>query len=215
MARFIFIRHGQSETNVTNCFAGQSNPSLTEKGLLQADLLAKWIAKTQKIDCIYSSDLTRAYQTASATAKKLGMKVVKDPAFREINAGLWQGVNYLVIKDNYKDIYDIWINDTINARLPEGESVKELGERIVAETLRLNEIHTKDETVMIFTHATPIRVVTTYFKDGNINDIKNTAWASNTSATVLNLNGETPVFELISFDDYLANETSVIPGDII
>jgi hypothetical protein len=88
MTTFIFVRHGESETNRTKKFAGQANPSLTEKGLRQAEQMAQWLAANYCVDHIYSSDLLRAYQTADAFAKRTGGKVLENAAFREINAYL-------------------------------------------------------------------------------------------------------------------------------
>ncbi len=59
-------RHGESLGN-TGEDTGH-NPALSEKGLIQAELLGKRM-KNIKLDCIMSSPLTRAVQTAEKTAE--------------------------------------------------------------------------------------------------------------------------------------------------
>ena len=61
MTRLILIRHGQSEANEQNRFAGQTNVPLTELGKIQAKSAAEYITKREKIDKIYSSDLQSGF----------------------------------------------------------------------------------------------------------------------------------------------------------
>ena len=77
MTRIILVRHGQSEANANFIFAGHSDFPLTEFGHAQAKLVAEYLAKNEKIDAIYSSDLKRAYYTAVPTSELLGIEIVK------------------------------------------------------------------------------------------------------------------------------------------
>ena len=91
MTRLIFIRHGQSEANQQNRFAGQTNVPLTELGKAQARCAAEYITKREKIDKIYSSDLQRAHNTALPTSKLTGIPINDATELREICAGVWEG----------------------------------------------------------------------------------------------------------------------------
>ena len=91
MTRLIITRHGQSIANAECRFAGHSDFDLSPIGHTQAALAAEYISKTFKIDCIYSSDLLRAYNTALPTAKALGLEVIKTQELREIYVGKWEG----------------------------------------------------------------------------------------------------------------------------
>ena len=62
MTRIILLRHGQSEANRDIWFAGHSDPHLTEKGLLQAECAAEYLARHERIDLILASDLHRAVE---------------------------------------------------------------------------------------------------------------------------------------------------------
>ena len=79
MTKVIFIRHGQTEWNVTGRYQGQSDVKLTEEGRKQAEKLADNFP-VAKVDAIYASDLCRAMVTAETIAAKFGLKGQAEPA---------------------------------------------------------------------------------------------------------------------------------------
>ena len=214
MTRFIFVRHGQSEFNITNQFAGQSDPPLSRLGLLQVERMAAWVVGEYNVDAIYSSDLTRAMQTAQAVADKLSMTVIPNERFREIFAGEWQEKTYTAIAERYPKAYDLWRNDTINARPDGGESVRELAGRVTDEVKHLAKCH-DGQTVLVATHATPVRVLTTHFQTGDTESLRDMPWGSNASVTVVLTDGDTATVERVAYDEFLADQKSTIPSDII
>jgi probable phosphoglycerate mutase len=71
----IFIRHGESESNVTHTLTSDIDKSpLTEEGVRQVEALAKTIPKGIRIDGFYTSPVLRAVQTAKILGKRLGME---------------------------------------------------------------------------------------------------------------------------------------------
>jgi broad specificity phosphatase PhoE len=71
MKRLYFIRHGQSEMNVSGYYAGSSDTTLTQEGRIQAKHAGK-AAKSIHIDYIVCSPLSRAHETAKIIAKEIG-----------------------------------------------------------------------------------------------------------------------------------------------
>ena len=100
------IRHGESQANEKNVFIGHGDLDLTEKGKKQAELTAEYL-KACHFDVIYSSDLLRAYHTAEATAKKLGLPIVKDERLREIDAGEWDFKTFDDLEKEYQESYGV------------------------------------------------------------------------------------------------------------
>ena len=78
MTDLVILRHGYSEGNKEKRFSGQMNVPLDNVGKNQAESVAKFIADNFKVDAIYSSDLSRAYDTVKPLADKLGLEIVKD-----------------------------------------------------------------------------------------------------------------------------------------
>ena len=188
------IRHGQSQANLDFRFAGQSDSPLTEQGVLQAERLTEWVAGHYTIDKIYSSDLCRAYQTAVPVARRMGLDIIKDESFREIFAGRWQGQAYELIKETYADDYACWLSDIGRARCTEGESGK---------------------TVLISTHATPIRAFQTVCQRGDVSFAKDVPWTANASVSVCVYEKGEFSFSLIGYNDYLADLKSKFPSGIV
>jgi len=89
--RLIFIRHAQSTWNEVRRWQGHANPPLAENGRRQATLLAQRLAKW-KIDCLYTSDLARAAETAEIVGAALGITPILDPLWRERGFGALEGL---------------------------------------------------------------------------------------------------------------------------
>ena len=77
MTKIILVRHGQTAWTADNRIQGWLDIKLNEKGLKQAKIIAKAL-KRKKIDAIYSSELSRAYETARIIARSHKLKVIKN-----------------------------------------------------------------------------------------------------------------------------------------
>ena len=158
MTRMIFVRHGYSVANEQERFAGHSDFPLAAIGLEQAKYVADYIVKNEKIDKIYSSGLLRTTQTVQPTADALGLPVIAEHGLREIYAGAWEGMKFADIFNQYNDDFSVWLNDLANVRCTGGESAKELFERVSETIARLGR-ENDGKTLLLATHATPMRVV--------------------------------------------------------
>src|SRR5688500_1044189 len=85
------IRHGESEGNRAGLLQGQRDYPLSARGRQQAQRLAERLG-TVRFDALYSSDLTRALDTARAVSATIGLPVTLDPGLREIDYGAWSGL---------------------------------------------------------------------------------------------------------------------------
>ncbi|EIM22515.1 phosphoglycerate mutase-like protein [Wallemia mellicola CBS 633.66] len=86
-----FIRHGETEYNITGRVQGQLDIPLNDNGRLQSTLLANRF-RGAKFDILYTSDLSRTYETATILASHhTSTKLVKDARLRERSFGKYQG----------------------------------------------------------------------------------------------------------------------------
>ncbi len=159
MTKLILVRHGFSAANEMRRFAGHFDVELTEIGHEQAKRCADAL-KDEKIDAIYASDLRRAYDTARPIAAALNLPVLPKKELREIFAGEWEGKLFDDLLTEYPEAYGLWKNDIGRAVCTGGESVKQLSDRILGAIAAIAEDH-DGESVLIATHATPIRAVCT------------------------------------------------------
>lgn len=157
MTTLIIVRHGQSQSNLEKRFTGQFETPLTELGHRQAEATSHLLA-TIPLDAIYSSDLSRALDTAAPTARRHGLQIQKSRALREINAGDWEGKLYSELMEQYPKTYSMWRTDLGHTHPEGGEHVLELAARVYDEIDRILAAH-KGQRVAIFTHATPLRML--------------------------------------------------------
>lgn len=161
MTRLVITRHGQSLANAQCRFAGHSDFDLSELGHRQAQMAAEYICRNEKIDVIYSSDLSRAYNTAVPTSKMLGMEIITTEELREIFAGEWEGMTTDELAVKYQKDFGIWKNQYAASRPTGGESTAEVYHRVIKTISRIAENH-DGKTVMISTHATLVRALSAY-----------------------------------------------------
>lgn len=199
----LLIRHGESEANRSAYFAGQLDAELMEKGVEQATLSAEFVKENYKVSAIYSSDLQRAYRTAECFSEILGLDIIKEEGLREINGGDFQGKKHAELPELYPEEYGtIWLNHIGKAKCPNGETVRELGERVIT-TLEKIAKKNKGKTILISTHATPIRATQCIVETGSVDQMENTPWASNASVTEITYNNGKWELVRASIDDHL------------
>jgi len=91
--RVILLRHAQSEGNAQGVMQGQSDFPLSETGLQQAEALARrWRKERMRFDCIITSPLSRALQTAEIIAAALGAPLDMKDDWMERNNGQIAGL---------------------------------------------------------------------------------------------------------------------------
>ena len=182
MTTVYFVRHGQSAANLTKTFAGHIDVPLTDLGRKQAVCTAEFLA-SKPISAIYSSDLSRAYDTACAVASKHGLTVQTDPQLREINAGAWEGRRFDDLEEN-EESYRHWIREIGMATCRGGESVVALQQRVADAVAKIVAKH-PNESICIVSHGTPIRALTALWTDIPLERMHTVPWASNASVTVV------------------------------
>jgi|DewCreStandDraft_4_1066084.scaffolds.fasta_scaffold02004_13 broad specificity phosphatase PhoE len=113
------IRHGETNWNDKLLFQGHTDVPLNKKGKLQAKMIANEFKKI-KFDYIFSSDLSRAYETAGIIKKLTGFngKIIKSKELRERNYGSFEGKEYELLrhkKSNFDGEKDIKFFKRINS----------------------------------------------------------------------------------------------------
>lgn len=149
--QFWFIRHGESEVNVTTLphpvpDAGVTYP-LTRAGVQQVLTLADTLASAP-ITTIYTSTRVRAIQTADAIAFRHGLSVTLAPEAAEIDLGI--PIDAADGRQQYRDLVRKWIVDKdVNARVGDGESFADAQRRFLPFVRELMNRHADDTGVVI------------------------------------------------------------------
>ncbi len=182
MTKLILVRHGQSEANGSGRFAWQSDIPLSDLGKKQAELLKEYLLEQYRIDAIYSSDLSRAYDTVLPFSNAVGLPIRTDRALREMDGGLWDGATFEEISRRYPEDSMAWRTDPAHARCTGGETLSELRQR---GSLAIGRIASQNEgrTVLIATHAMFLRAMQCLWEGRPLRDIKEVAFLPNASVS--------------------------------
>lgn len=146
------MRHG---ADAPNRYGGWSSLGLTDVGKQQAcaasfQLLGKGIRE------IYSSDLTRAKETAQIIAEELCLPVIYLPEFREVNNGYLAGMLKEEAARKYPGKY--WSALDWAESWPGGESPQMFYHRIKTAWYEFKEkVHSK--TVLLVSHGGVMNVI--------------------------------------------------------
>jgi glucosyl-3-phosphoglycerate phosphatase len=156
-ARILIWRHGRTEWNVVNRFQGQADIALDSVGYTQAARAAEVLAAYRPTG-LYSSDLSRSYQTAAALAERTGLEIITDKRLREIHVGSWEGLLGEEIKAADPDLARrLWAGEEVR-RSPTGESPSEVADRMAEALTEIAEAAEDRATVVVVTHGLAGRV---------------------------------------------------------
>jgi ribonuclease H / adenosylcobalamin/alpha-ribazole phosphatase len=155
--RFLLLRHGQTELSVERRYSGRGNPALTDLGRRQAEAAAQFVAQRTDIAAVIASPLQRAYETAEAAAKALGLDVAVDADLIETDFGGWEGLTFGEAAERDPQLHKRWLRDTSIAP-PDGESFDAAAERVGRARARIISEH-PGETVLLVSHVTPIKTL--------------------------------------------------------
>ena len=201
MTKLIIIRHGESEFNLTERYTGQLYVPLTETGVRQAKITADYILKNYKIDAVYSSDLSRAVETARPVAAPLGIEIKTDKGLREIYAGKWEGLYFTQVHEIYAEDYALYKKDSSVGRPTGGEYLCEVMAR-VDKSIRTIAEENDGKTVLISMHNGSIKALQMAILGFDRSNVMNLA---NNSITEIDF--EDGIFKPIrlGFDEHLGN----------
>ncbi len=154
MLTLTLVRHGETEWNVTRRLMGQSDVPLNETGRAQAAALAQRLAG-RTFDAAYSSDLSRAAQTAQAITQAAGIAFKPEPRLREIAFGVIEGLTYEEAQVKHTAIFNLWQSDR-DQPPGGGEAISVFSARCDGLLDVLKARH-PDQSVLLVTHGGPIR----------------------------------------------------------
>ncbi|WP_295998656.1 histidine phosphatase family protein [Rugamonas sp.] len=130
----LLIRHGETAWNAVRRLQGHIDIGLNAAGQRQAAALGAALAGAT-LDAVIASDLQRARQTADAVAGPHGIAVQSDAQLRERCYGVFEGMLYADIEQQYPQEFALWQARDIDALMPAGlrtaESFRQFYQRSV------------------------------------------------------------------------------------
>lgn len=160
MKQLVLIRHGETPWDDDSRIQGTLDIPLNNKGIKEAEDLCDNIS--MPLDVIYSSSLSRAYDTAFIIASKMDIKVKKVKELNELDHGLWQGLKINDVKKRYAKIYSKWENSPVSVTPPQGESIPCAYDRVINAVHKITDKNSSGN-ICIVSHKIIIALIKSYY----------------------------------------------------
>lgn len=157
--RLVLVRHGETEHNRGGRTLGRADVPLNARGRAQARAVAA--SFTRPPAAIYASPLARAQDTARAIGTATGVAVAIEHDLIEMDVGEMEHLTGAELRERYPDFLRLWLGggggaagvsgDAADARMPGGETLREVQERAWAAIERMRAEHA-DAEVAAVTH---------------------------------------------------------------
>ncbi len=162
MSLLTLLRHGESQWNLENRFTGWVDIGLSPKGEQEARTAGEQL-KSYHFDCLFTSVLKRAIDTATIVCETAGfanLPVFRDAALNERMYGALQGLN----KDETAQKYGaaqvkIW-RRSYDVRPPDGESLADTAARVLPyyDTVIFPKL-AAGESILVVAHGNSLRAL--------------------------------------------------------
>lgn len=190
------VRHGETEWNKYQLLQGSTDIALSEEGRRLARISGERLADTH-FDRIYSSPLSRAYETACLFRGNQTVEIIKDQRLRELCFGDYEGQNMSELLKNQDYTFQHFFKRPHLYEAPDnGESLEHLCERAASfmEEIIL-PLEATCERVMIVAHGAMNKALMTYVKKHDLSQFWSGGLQKNCNVIVLRL--ENQEFEII------------------
>ncbi len=156
--RLYLIRHGNTQDEeTTKVYKGRLDIPLSAKGVARMEKAASFLSGV-KVSRIVTSTLSRSVESGSIVARALGLEIEEEHAFDEVAFGVWEGLSFSEIKQQYPTELERWMEDPGANPPPQGESFAFARKRSMT---RLKKIlgENAGQTIAIVAHAGIIRIM--------------------------------------------------------
>lgn len=188
---FYIVRHAQSHGNIKKIISGQQDTNLSDEGRQQAKEQAKELSPIH-FDAAFSSDLSRAHETATVIAKEHELTVTALEILRERHFGTLQGISGADLEESLKKKLGEYNKMSYKERfqmklVPGMESDEEVIGRLTT-FLRETALAYPGKTVLVVAHGNIMRTFLVHLGFGTHQELAHGA-AGNTAYFVLRSDG--------------------------
>jgi len=157
---FYLTRHGETDANRAQRYAGWSDDRLNQRGLSQAAALAERLSG-EGIDRVFTSPVLRAVETAQILAVRLNADVHTVHGLHEIELGPWKGLTEAEVAERWPDEYQEWKTSPHTLDLRGRESLADVGERALdaVDQIAHARLSDPDTPAVVVSHLAVIRVL--------------------------------------------------------
>jgi len=149
--RLYLVRHGITDWNQAMRMQGQSDIPLNDEGRDQAQrVAARLSAAHPPIEAVWSSDLSRARETAEAIAAPLNLPISTTPLLREIMLGEWEGLTQPEIEARGEaELLQRYRLSPAGQRPPGGETLEQAWGRMIRARDEISQAHPAGQVAVV------------------------------------------------------------------
>ncbi len=165
-SQVLLIRPGATLYDEQNRVQGVLDIPLSDQGLLDVDRLAERLAERERdapLSALYCGPGESVTRTAAVVGKALGLRPKRIDDFRNLDQGLWQGLQIEEIRRRNTRLFRQWIDDPRTIRPPQGETIEEAMDRVRAAFRPLIRRH-QDEAFGVIAGEPIGRLIAAYLK---------------------------------------------------
>jgi glucosyl-3-phosphoglycerate phosphatase len=157
VTRLVLVRHGQTAWNLEGRAQGHTDIGLDDTGRAQATALAPYVAAMGPT-ALWSSDLTRARETADHLAAATELEVRFDARLREFDVGARAGLTTAEFAERFPESYASWRNGQIDGQVPGAEDTEQVVARMVPALREIWQATPAGETTVVVAHGACTKV---------------------------------------------------------
>ncbi len=183
--RLYLVSCAETTLDRQGVFQGSAGHQLSRTGIKHAKLLSTHL-QNDGIDSFYSSPYEGAFKTASLLAARHRRGVVRLKDLRDMDYGQWTGSTVKVLKESDPELLIAWQFTPHEYRMPGGETLKEVQERIVR-TLESTLSVERGDGVCVVTHAIPIKTALCHFTNEDLSIVWHTPRQDSTALNIIDV----------------------------
>ena len=186
----LLVRHGVTDTTGKVLPGRAPGLHLSATGHQQAQRTADRLGElTNAPSALYASPLERTRETAAPIARALKLRLKSERGLLECDFGEWTGKTLASLRK--KPEWRAVQHSPSTFRFPQGESFSEMQLRIWTTLERLALLH-RGETIVVVSHADPIKAAVTYAQGVPLDLFQRTV-ISTCSISAVMLTSSTPI----------------------
>ncbi len=144
----ILVRHGETPWNKKLLLQGRTDVSLSDKGREQTRTLSSTLSSVP-ISSIYSSPLSRAFETAQILSAPHGIVPEIDDGLAEISFGDWEGKSHEILRKEAPEQYKKWIANPKEMLVPRAERLNDAQSRVMRSFERIVKKNEGKVTIIV------------------------------------------------------------------
>lgn len=182
------VRHGETDWNAEGRLQGHSPSSLSPRGRMEAEQLARSLPEQFRDWPVYASDLARTIETAHILHGGHCAQLLTSRLLREIGLGHWEGKLRSEVQASEPELFHRFKHQASQFHIEHGESFHDVQKRGLRFMQFLRDRETA-ENVLIVSHRGLIKSLLSYYENRSLDQVWDQPTIPNCSITTIELLG--------------------------